>query len=153
MSRNQKTDELNQLKRILIIGSGGRENSIAWALSKNKAIEQIFVCPGNGGTTKFEKCFCLRSKSEDQKTIIHECKRLKINLVIIGPEVPLAEGLANQMRDAGLTVFGPGANGAQLEASKDWAKTLMIENNLQNGWKEYLKYISDHRPVILSLSF
>ena len=130
MTKNHKPQELSELKNILIVGSGGRENSIAWALSKNKSIEQIYVCPGNGGTANFEKCICLNTKSKDEKTIIFECQRLKINLVIIGPEVPLAEGLANKMRDAGLTVFGPCKEGAQLEASKDWAKTLMIENNI-----------------------
>ena len=130
MVRIQKTDGLSQLKKILIIGSGGRENSIAWALSRNESIQQIYVCPGNGGTSNFEKCICLKTKSEDEKTIISECQRLQINLVIIGPEVPLAKGLADKMRDAGLTVFGPGKEGAQLEASKDWAKALMIENNI-----------------------
>ena len=127
MTKNQQSEEL---KRILIVGSGGRENSIAWALSKNQSIEQIYVFPGNGGTTNFEKCICLKPKSEDAKTIIKECQRLRINLVIIGPEVPLAEGLADKMREEGLTVFGPGKDGAQLEASKEWSKALMIENNI-----------------------
>ena len=130
MVRIQKTDGLSQLKKILIIGSGGRENSIAWALSRNESIQQIYVCPGNGGTSNFEKCISLKTKSEDEKTIISECQRLQINLVIIGPEVPLAKGLADKMREAGLIVFGPGKEGAQLEASKDWAKALMIENNI-----------------------
>ena len=127
MKKNQKAEEL---KSILIVGSGGRENSIAWALSKNQSIEQIYVCPGNGGTAKFEKCICLKPNSEDEKLIINECQRLAIDLVIIGPEDPLAEGLANKMREAGLTVFGPGKDGAQLEASKEWSKALMIENNI-----------------------
>ncbi len=127
MKKNQKTEEL---KRILIVGSGGRENSIAWALSKNQSIEQIYVCPGNAGTANFEKCFRLKPKAEDEKTIINECHRLEIHLVIIGPEVPLAQGWANKMREAGLTVFGPGKDGAQLEASKEWSKALMIENNI-----------------------
>ena len=130
MAKNLKPEELNKLKRILIVGNGGRENSIAWALSKKQSIEQIYVCPGNGGTANFEKCICLKPKSEDEKTIISECQRLQINLVIIGPEVPLAKGLANKMREAGLTVFGPGKEGAQLEASKEWSKNLMIENNI-----------------------
>jgi len=136
MTINQSQSELGELKRILIIGSGGRENSIAWALSKNKSIEQIYVCPGNGGTSNFEKCSCLPAKYKDEKTIILECKRLKINLIIIGPEMPLAEGLAGEMRNEGLTVFGPCKEGAQLEASKDWAKALMIENNIPtaNYW-------------------
>tara|TARA_Y100001968_G_scaffold233136_1_gene215989 strand:+ start:157 stop:1476 length:1320 start_codon:yes stop_codon:yes gene_type:complete len=130
MTKNQKTDELGELKRILIIGNGGRENSIAWTLSKNQSIEQIYVYPGNGGTSNFEKCLCLKPNSNDGKIIILECIRLQINLIIIGPEVPLAEGLADEMREAGLTVFGPSKEGAQLEASKDWAKALMIENNI-----------------------
>ena len=134
MKKNQKAEEL---KRILIVGSGGRENSIAWALSKNQSIEQIYVCPGNGWTANFERCSCLKLKSEDEKTIINECHRLEIDLIIIGPEAPLAEGLANKMREAGLTVFGPGKDGAQLEASKDWSKALMIENNIPTA-----KYLS-----------
>ena len=67
MKKNQKAEEL---KRILIVGSGGRENSIAWALSKNQSIEQIYVCPGNGGTAKFEKCSCLKPNSEDEKLTV-----------------------------------------------------------------------------------
>ena len=139
MTQNQKPERLRELKKILIIGSGGRENSIAWALAKNQSIEQIYVCPGNGGTAYFEKCINLKPKSEDDETIILECQRLQINLVIIGPEVPLANGLANKMREAGLTVFGPSKDGAQLEASKDWAKTLMIENNIPTA-----KYWTTH---------
>ena len=141
MEKNQNAQESGNLKRILIIGNGGRENSIAWALSKNTSIEHIYVCPGNGGTSNFEKCICLKLQSKDEKTIICESKRLNINLVIIGPEAPLAEGLADKLREAGLTVFGPCKEGAQLEASKDWAKKLMIENNIPtaNYWTAYSK--------------
>ena len=127
MTSNQEHEDL---RRILIVGGGGRENSIAWALSKNQFIEQIYVYPGNGGTASMEKCVCLKPKSEDKKTLIDNCKRLKINFVIIGPEIPLAEGLADMMREAGLKVFGPGKAGAQLEASKEWSKSLMVENNI-----------------------
>ena len=139
MTKNQKPQGLSELKKILIIGNGARENSIAWALSKNQSIEKIYVYPGNGGTANFEKCICLNTKSKDEETIILECQRLQINLVIIGPEIPLAEGLANKMREAGLTVFGPSKDGAQLEASKDWAKALMIENNIPTA-----KYWTTH---------
>ena len=78
MTQNQKPEELSELKRILIVGSGGRENSIAWALSKNLSIEQIYVCPGNGGTANFEKCFCLKLKSKEKDSI----KTVSCNLVI-----------------------------------------------------------------------
>ena len=155
MTTNQKPESLSELKKILIIGSGGRENSIAWALSKNQSIEQIYVCPGNAGTSDFEKCICLQSK--DEETIILECQRLQINLVIIGPEVPLAEGMANKMRESGLTVFGPSKEGAQLEASKDWAKGLMIENNIPtakywttNSKEEALEILhSFNQPLVI----
>ena len=73
MTKNQKTEEL---KKILIVGSGGRENSIAWALSKNQSIEKIYVCPGNGGTANFEKCICLKPKAEDAQTIIEASQPL-----------------------------------------------------------------------------
>ena len=157
MTKNQEHKRLTELKRILIIGSGGRENAIAWALSKNKSIEQIFVYPGNGGTDDFEKCIRLNPTSKDEKTIILECQKKDINLVIIGPEVPLAEGWANRMRDKGLTVFGPCKEGAQLEASKDWAKSLMIENNIPtakywttNSKEEALRILDKHKhPLVI----
>jgi len=149
MTQNESLKGSIALKRILIIGNGGRENSIAWALSKNKSIEQIYVCPGNGGTANFEKCICLKPKSEDEKVIILECQRLEINLVIIGPEVPLAKGLANKMREEGITVFGPCKEGAQLEASKDWAKALMIENNIPTA-KYWTAYSKDEALKILN---
>ncbi len=72
MTTHQKNEESSELKRILIVGSGGRENSIAWALSKNKSIEQIYVFPGNGGTSNYKKCICLKTKSQDEEEIIAE---------------------------------------------------------------------------------
>ncbi len=154
MTMNQQAEEL---KKILIVGSGGRENSIAWALSKNQSIEQIYVCPGNAGTANFERCICLKPKSEDATTIINACQQLEIDLVIIGPEVPLAEGLGNKMREAGLTVFGPDKDGAQLEASKEWSKAFMIENNIPTAkyWstgseKEALKILKRFKqPLVI----
>ena len=130
MKANQTTESLIKPKKILIVGSGGRENAIAWALSRDRSLEQVYVCPGNAGTTSYKKCICIKPTSEDEDAIIFECQRLQIDLVIIGPEDPLANGLANKMREVGLTVFGPCQEGAQLEASKNWAKTLMVENNI-----------------------
>ena len=92
MTKNQKTEEL---KKILIVGSGGRENSIAWALSKNQSIEKIYVCPGNGGTANFKKCICLKPKAEDAPT----------NLAIIGRYI-LTPDIFDIIRDT-----PPGKNG------------------------------------------
>tara|TARA_B100000700_G_scaffold323913_1_gene428786 strand:- start:1989 stop:3299 length:1311 start_codon:yes stop_codon:yes gene_type:complete len=155
MTRNPKSETQRNPKRILIIGGGGRENSIAWALSKNHYIEQIYVSPGNGGTQEYTKCICLKTKDDNE--IICESKRLQIDLVIIGPEDPLARGLATKMREAGLTVFGPCKEGAQLEASKDWAKKLMIENNIptakywaSNSKKDALEILNNYnQPLVV----
>ena len=118
---------LPPLKRILIVGSGGRENALAWSMRKCKSIEEIFIAPGNGGTEDYQGCKRLDVKEHNVKGLIVSCKEKNIDLIVIGPESPLAEGLADQLRKEGLVVFGPGADGAQLEASKTWAKELMME--------------------------
>ena len=135
------TETSNQIlppvKNILIIGSGGRENALAWGLSNSKGVEKVFVSPGNGGTEDFPNCISLKIKPSDIEKIKAECKFSKIDLVVIGPEDPLAEGLADYLREEGIVVFGPGKDGAQLEASKDWAKNLMNESGIPTAkhWK------------------
>ncbi|WP_320667083.1 phosphoribosylamine--glycine ligase [Prochlorococcus sp. MIT 1307] len=124
---NSSSPILPPLKKILVLGSGGRENALAWAMRKCKSIEEVWVAPGNGGTENHQGCKRLNIQENDVKAIINKCQASKLDLVVIGPEAPLAEGVADELREAGLTVFGPGANGAKLEASKTWAKELMLE--------------------------
>ena len=118
---------LPPLSKILVIGNGGRENSLAWALSRCPEIEKVFVAPGNAGTKDHRNCYEVPLLETDSNGIIEFCLSHKIHLVVIGPEAPLAQGLADGLRKKGLSVFGPGASGAQLEASKKWAKELMLE--------------------------
>ncbi len=118
---------LPPLKRILIVGSGGRENALAWSMQKCPSIEEIFVTPGNGGTEEHQGCKRLDIQEHNVKGLIGSCKENNIDLIVIGPESPLAEGLADKLRKEQLVVFGPGADGAKLEASKTWAKELMME--------------------------
>ena len=113
--------------RILVVGGGGRENALAWALIRSDGVEQVWVAPGNGGTLELEGCRQLPIAESDQQGLLAACRELRVELVVVGPEAPLAAGLADQLRAAGLAVFGPGADGAQLEASKHWAKSLMRE--------------------------
>ncbi len=121
---------LPPLQKILVVGSGGRENALAWALSKSEDIKEVFVSPGNGGTEDFNGCYQLKLQSLHHQKIIEACKTKNIDLVVIGPEAPLAEGLADKLREKGLWVFGPNADGAQIEASKQWAKELMQEADI-----------------------
>jgi phosphoribosylamine--glycine ligase len=90
-------------------------------------VEGVWVAPGNGGTEELAGCRPLAIAEDDPGALIAACRDLAIELVVVGPETPLAAGLADRLRAAGLAVFGPGADGARLEASKHWAKELMAE--------------------------
>jgi len=113
--------------RILVVGGGGRENALGWALSRSAGVEQVWVAPGNGGTSALEGPEPLAIAETDHAGLLAACHANRIELVVVGPEAPLAAGLADLLRQAGFPVFGPGADGAQLEASKQWAKALMVE--------------------------
>lgn len=101
---------------ILILGSGGREHALAWAVMQNPKCERLFVAPGNAGMTAIAECVDLDIM--DGVAIATFAFQNRIDFVIIGPEGPLAAGVADQLRAAGLLVFGPSAAAAQLEASK-----------------------------------
>ena len=150
---NQK---LYSAKKILIIGNGGRENALAWALNKSNQVKEILITPGNGGSENISRCSCLDIKENDSTEIIKTCLSKAIDLVIIGPEAPLAAGVADDLRESGITVFGPGKKGAQLEASKDWAKTLMKQANIPtarhwtvNNLKDALSIIEESKQLLV----
>ena len=112
---------LPELQRLLVVGGGGREHALAWALGRCPGIETVWVSPGNGGSGPHQAAVA----EDDAEGLIHHCREQAIDLVVVGPEAPLAAGVADALRAAGLAVFGPGADGALLEASKAWAKQLM----------------------------
>ena len=122
---------------VLVVGGGGRENALAWALNRSHGVEQVWVSPGNGGTQELEGCQQLSIAEHDHDGLLAACREHSVDLVVVGPEAPLAAGLADKLRAAGIPVFGPGADGAQLEASKQWAKALMVEAGVPTAgyWK------------------
>ena len=123
--------------RVLVVGGGGRENALAWALLRSHGVERVWVAPGNGGSLELPGCEQLAIAESDQDGLLRACRELAVELVVVGPEAPLAAGLADNLRAAGFAVFGPGADGAQLEASKQWAKALMVEAGVPTAgyWK------------------
>ena len=113
--------------KVLVIGNGGREHALAWKLLQSDKIEQVVCVPGNGGTASMQGCQNLSLAINDFAGISEYAVNNDIPLVIVGPEVPLAEGITDYLQNQGLMVFGPNKEGAQIEASKAWAKALMAE--------------------------
>ncbi len=107
---------------ILILGSGGREHALAWAALQNPKCDKLFVAPGNAGIAMIAEC--ARLDINDGGAVAEFAGENAIDLVIIGPEAPLAAGIADRLRDAGLLVFGPSAAAARLEASKSFTKEI-----------------------------
>ncbi|MGZ9811778.1 phosphoribosylamine--glycine ligase [Pseudoroseicyclus sp. H15] len=107
---------------ILILGSGGREHALAWAVKQNPKCDRLIVAPGNAGIAAIAECSALDILDGD--SVAGFAAENAIDLVIIGPEAPLAAGVADACRNAGLTVFGPSAAAAELEASKSFTKSI-----------------------------
>ncbi len=107
---------------VLLIGSGGREHALAWALSASPLLSKLYCAPGNGGIAEVATCVAL--DTSDHAATIAFCRDKQIDFVIIGPEIPLVAGLADDLAAAGIKVFGPSKAAAQLEGSKGFTKDL-----------------------------
>jgi len=107
---------------ILILGSGGREHALAWATKQNPKCDRLIVAPGNAGIAAIAECAPL--DAEDAGAVLNFCEEHAIDFVIIGPEAPLAAGVADALREADILVFGPCAAAARLEASKSFTKEI-----------------------------
>jgi phosphoribosylamine---glycine ligase len=116
--------------RIIVIGNGGREHALAWKFVQSAQVHQVFCIPGNGGTATLDKCQNIPLSPEDFDAIAQFAKEKQVNVVVVGPEVPLALGIADVLMQKGIAVFGPTQAGAQIEASKTWAKSLMEAANV-----------------------
>ena len=107
--------------RILVVGGGGREHTLVWKIRQSPLVDRVLCAPGNAGTTRDAENVPVPVSDHDG--ISKLCKDERIDLVVVGPENPLADGLADRLRDEDVNVFGPGAEGAQLESSKIFSKT------------------------------
>ncbi len=141
--------------KFLIIGSGGREHAMAWKLAQSPMVTEIFVSPGNGGTESETKCTNISAL--DHESLVLFAKENSIDITVIGPELPLVEGLANMFRRNGLAVIGPSKDGAQLEGSKAFSKNFMLNNGVKTGYymefdqyEEAVDYLSECAwPVVV----
>jgi phosphoribosylamine--glycine ligase len=119
---------------ILVVGSGGREHALAWRLARDPESPEVLVAPGKEG---MEDCARrLAVEETDGASLAEACRREGVDLVVIGPERPLAAGVAGELAEAGVRVFGPGREGARLESSKWYAKQVMREGEIPTAAAE-----------------
>jgi phosphoribosylamine--glycine ligase len=122
--------------RILVIGSGGREHALVWKLLQSPRVRVVFCAPGNGGIARAAQCISL--SQDDPAAITDFVRREKIDCVVIGPETPLASGLADALLKSGIGVLGPTRGAAQLESSKVFAKDFMARHGIPTaGYRTY----------------
>ena len=141
-----------KLENVLIIGNGGRENSLAWAIQKNELVKKVYLIPGNAGSERINKCERIKIDIKKRKELVEKLDFLKVDLIVIGPEIPLADGLADFLREKDFKVFGPGKDGAKLEYSKSWAKEFMQDANIPTAkfWK--VSSLEEAKKIIHSTS-
>lgn len=114
--------------KLLVIGSGGREHALAWKLAQSPKVATVFVAPGNAGTASEPKLQNLPLTAHAD--LIEFCRKENVAFTVVGPEAPLAAGIVDDFRAAGLPVFGPTRSAAQLESSKDFAKAFMKRHGI-----------------------
>src|SRR6266481_8506591 len=113
---------------ILLLGSGGREHALAWKIAASPLVTKFWCAPGNAGIAREAECVAL--DIADHAAVIDFCKRNRIELVVVGPETPLAAGIVDDLAKTGIKAFGPGKAAAQLEGSKGFTKDLCRANNI-----------------------
>ncbi len=139
--------------KILVLGSGAREHAIAWKLSKSNRIAGLYCAPGNAGTAEIGDN--LEGVNPENATeVIEACKEYGINYVFVGPEAPLAMGIIDELKAAGIPCFGPHKAAAQLEASKVFSKQFMVRNNIPtaqahefDNYKNFKTFIKDNEGM------
>ncbi|MBW2538560.1 MAG: phosphoribosylamine--glycine ligase, partial [Deltaproteobacteria bacterium] len=111
--------------KILVIGGGGREHTLVWKIAQSPKVKQIYCAPGNAGIADWATC--LPIDAEDIHPLVTFAKEEKIDLTIVGPEGPLAEGIVDRFQNEGLSIFGATQKAARIESSKSFAKNLMLK--------------------------
>ena len=141
--------------KVLVIGSGGREHALAWKIAQSPLAEKVFIAPGNAGTS--EVGTNVNIGVDDLADLLSFAREQKIDLTVVGPEAPLVAGIVDQFESEGLAIFGPSRQAAQLEGSKDFAKSFLKEFGIPTGGSQTfdslepaLGYITKHgAPLVI----
>ena len=132
--------------KLLVIGSGGREHALAWRLAQGAKVQKVFVAPGNAGTALEDGVENVALTAIPD--LIEFVKREDIYMTVVGPEAPLAAGVVDAFRAAGLKIFGPTQAAAQLESSKDFAKRFMVRHNIPTAFFETFSDIAAAKAYV-----
>jgi len=108
---------------VLVVGSGGREHALAWKLASSAELGELHAAPGNPGMSALATCHPVRPN--DAEGLLELVRTIDVDLVVVGPEHPLVTGVGDELRHAGVSVFGPSAAAARIEGSKSFAKELV----------------------------
>jgi phosphoribosylamine---glycine ligase len=141
--------------RVLVIGSGAREHALVWKLAQSQRVSALYAAPGNPGIAAHAECVPIAATQLQELADFAE--RSNIDLTVVGPELPLVEGIADIFRQRGLRIFGPGAAGAALEGSKAFAKELMVSAGIPTAQyrtftnaRDAFAYLEEHgAPVVV----
>ncbi|MGK6320792.1 phosphoribosylamine--glycine ligase [Sphingomonas sp. DT-204] len=131
---------------VLLVGSGGREHALAWKLAQSPRLTKLFAAPGNPGIA--EHAELVELNIADHRAVIDFCRREHIGFVVIGPEAPLVDGLADNLRTIGVGVFGPSKAAAQLEGSKGFTKDLCAREGVPTARYERVHALDGARAVV-----
>jgi phosphoribosylamine--glycine ligase len=140
--------------RVLIVGGGGREHTLAWKLAQSPKVNEIYTAPGNAGTAQLGEN--LDISANDIKNLLVAAKNRDIDLTVVGPEAPLAAGIVDCFKEAGIKIFGPTRAAAQIEASKSYARELMnkyripcAKGEVFSSYAEARKYLEKQAPPLV----
>lgn len=119
------------IRKVLVVGSGGREHALCWKIAQSPRVEKVFCAPGNAGIAADAECVDI--KASDMDGLVAFAREKAVDLTVVGPEAPLANGIVDRFREEGLVVFGPSAAAARIEASKVFAKDLLWKAGIPTG--------------------
>lgn len=140
--------------KVLVLGSGGREHALAWRIRNSSSCTAVYILPGNAGTEQIGEN--LPGNPENASDVIEAAKKVRADIVVVGPEAPLVKGVSNALREEGYLVFGPSSQAAMIEGSKAFAKQLMEKYGVPTGKavifddsNQAFEYVSTLQPPIV----